>query len=94
MGQLERDAKKLGMELANDPAYGKAAGCFWGAALALGAVAAIGSQLAHVPGKAWIALAGGMIVLVGVIGLVIVFNRREAEREKRSRPSGTRIRPY
>ena len=55
MGQLERDAKKLGMELANDPAYGKAVGCFWGAALALGAVVAIGSQLAHVPGKAWIA---------------------------------------
>ena len=94
MGQLERDAKKLGMELANDPAYGKAAGYFWGTVLALGAIVAIGTQLAHVPGKAWIALAGGMVVLAGVIGLVIVFNRREAERQKRSRPRITRIRPY
>jgi hypothetical protein len=35
-----------------------------------------------------------MVVLAGVIGLVIVFNRREAERQKRSRPRITRIRPY
>ena len=71
MGQLERDAKRLGMELASDPLYGKATGCFWGGLICLGAVGwVIGWLIAgakQVTSAGWVALAVGSGLLVLVV---------------------------
>ena len=77
MGQLERDAKKLGMQLADDPQYGRWTGIFWAAVLILSVIGALVSLLAKVPGRAWIALGCGVIVLALVIWAVIAVNRRD-----------------
>jgi hypothetical protein len=89
MGQLERDAKKLGMELASDPAYGKATGCFWGGAICLGAAVWILSWLAagasDVTSAGWVALAVGFGALVLIVFLVVTANGWRTRHQRRER---------
>jgi high-affinity Fe2+/Pb2+ permease len=87
MGQLERDAKKVGIQLASDPAYGKATGCFWGGAVILGAVGwVVGWLVAWAKGVTsggWVALGTGFGLLVLTAYLVPMANGWSTRAERR-----------
>ena len=80
MGQLERDAKKLARDLADDPANRQMAGWFWGVLIIGGIIGGITlwavRELKQVPVGAWIALGAGLGVLGLAIALVVIANRR------------------
>jgi heme exporter protein D len=100
MGQFEREAKRLGIELATaDKHYGQAVGCFWGSLVLLGAVVAGVTALARsVKGwdaSDWAAIGVSFGFLIVVVVLVVVARRQGDRDAARARALRDRqIRPY
>jgi hypothetical protein len=84
MGQLERDAKRAGMELANDPTYGKVTGCIWGGAIVLGGIISGVGYLVHearaTPVRELVGIGCAVMFLVALIALVTWLGIRESRR--------------